>query len=35
MKTNEVICNCMQVSYYDIEDAIHGMSKLDDVGKER
>ena len=33
MKTNEMICNCKQVSYFDIEDAVHSMDKLDDVVK--
>lgn len=33
MKTNEMICNCKQVSYYDVEDALHQMDRFEDVLK--
>ena len=31
MKENYVICNCKQVSYFDIADALHNLQKFDDV----
>jgi len=31
MKENYMICNCKQVSYADIEDAIHAHEKFNDV----
>ncbi len=31
MKTNEMICNCKQVSYFSVEDVVRGMEKIDDV----
>ena len=31
MKTNEMICNCKQVSYGDVEDALHQMTHFEDV----
>lgn len=31
MKENYTVCNCMQVSYGDIEDALHNLSNFDDV----
>lgn len=31
MKENYIICNCMQVSYADISDAVHKSEKFDDV----
>lgn len=33
MKTNVMICNCKQVSYFDVEDALHHMDKFEDVLK--
>lgn len=30
-KTNEMICKCKQVSYYDVEDALHQMDRFEDV----
>lgn len=33
MHTNEMICNCKQVSYFDVEDALHHMDKFEDVLK--
>ena len=33
MHTNEMICKCKQVSYFDVEDALHHMEKFDDVLK--
>ena len=33
MKENYVICNCKQVSYVDIADALHHQKKFDDVLK--
>lgn len=29
--TNYMICNCKNVSYFDVEDALHEMDKLEDV----
>ena len=31
MKENYMICNCKQVSYNDIADALHKNNKFDDV----
>ena len=31
MKENYMVCNCMQVSYSDIADALHNMKKFEDV----
>ena len=31
MQTNEMICNCKQVSYADVESALHQMERFDDV----
>ena len=31
MKENYMVCNCKQVSYSDIADALEGHSKLEDV----
>lgn len=28
---NRMICNCKQVSYFDVEDALHRLDKLEDV----
>ncbi len=28
---NRIICNCKNVSYFDVEDALHEMDKLEDV----
>ena len=33
MKENYMICNCKQVSYYDVENALHQMETFDDVVK--
>ena len=33
MKENYMICNCKQVSYADVEDAMHQMQTFDDVVK--
>ena len=33
MNTNKMICNCKQVSYFDIEDALHQLDKFEDVLK--
>lgn len=33
MHTNEMICKCKQVSYNDVEDALHHMEKFEDVLK--
>ena len=33
MKTNEMICNCKQVSYFDVADALHHMDRFEDVLK--
>ena len=33
MQTNEMICNCKQVSYADVENALHQLDKFDDVLK--
>ncbi len=33
MKENYTVCNCMQVKYSDIADALEGHSKLEDVLK--
>ena len=33
MKENESICNCKQVSYADISDAVHNNARFDDVLK--
>lgn len=33
MTTNEMICNCKQVSYSDVEDALRQLGKFDDVLK--
>ena len=31
MVENYMVCNCMQVSYNDIADAMHNLTKFDDV----
>ena len=31
MPANEMICNCKQVSYADVESALHQMERFDDV----
>jgi len=31
MIENYMVCNCMQVSYNDIADAMHNLTKFDDV----
>lgn len=31
MKENYIVCNCMQVSYSNIAEALEGHSKLEDV----
>ena len=31
MKENYTVCNCMQVSYNDIANALHKLDKFDDV----
>ena len=31
MKENELICKCKKVTYGDVEDALHGMTKFEDV----
>lgn len=31
MHVNEMICNCKQVSYFDVEDALNELPKFDDV----
>lgn len=31
MRTNEMICKCKQVSYSDVEGALHQMNKFEDV----
>lgn len=31
MKENYTVCNCMQVSYSDIADALDNLTKFDDV----
>ncbi len=31
MKENYMVCNCKQVSYFDIADALHKHSKFNDV----
>ena len=31
MHINEMICNCKQVSYFDVEDALNELPKFDDV----
>ena len=33
MRANEIICNCKQVSYADIADALHQIPRFEDVGK--
>ena len=33
MKENYMICNCKQVSYADVENALHQMQTFDDVVK--
>ena len=33
MKENYMVCNCKQVSYADIADAVHGHDKFEDVLK--
>ncbi len=33
MKENYTVCDCMQVSYNDIADAVHNHTKFDDVLK--
>ncbi|MBE7034674.1 MAG: (2Fe-2S)-binding protein [Ruminococcaceae bacterium] len=33
MKENYTVCNCKQVTYNDIADAIHNNAKFDDVLK--
>ena len=34
MTENRVICKCKQVSYADVEKALHQINRLDDVVKE-
>ena len=31
MKENYTVCNCKQVTYFDIADALHNHKKFDDV----
>ena len=31
MVENYIVCNCMQVSYNDIADALHNLNRFDDV----
>ncbi len=31
---NKVICNCMNVTYSDVENALHSMTKFEDVEQE-
>jgi NAD(P)H-nitrite reductase large subunit len=31
MKENYTVCNCMKVSYGDIEDALHNLNSFSDV----
>ena len=31
--TNYTICNCKQVTYFDVEDALHNCAKFSDVEK--
>lgn len=31
MNTNEMICKCKQVSYHDVENALHQMERFEDV----
>ena len=31
MNDGSIICNCKQVSYYDVEEALHKLEKFDDV----
>ena len=33
MKENYTICHCKQVTYFDIEDALHDSEKFEDVLK--
>lgn len=33
MKENYIVCNCKQVSYFDIADALHNNNKFNDVLK--
>lgn len=33
MNTNEMICKCKQVSYHDVESALHQHSQFEDVLK--
>ena len=33
MQANEMICNCKQVSYADIADALHQIPRFEDVVK--
>ncbi len=33
MRANEIICNCKQVSYADIADALHKIDRFEDVVK--
>lgn len=33
MDTNQMICKCKQVSYHDVESALHQMTKFEDVLK--
>ncbi len=33
MNKNEMLCNCKQVSYMDVEDALHQLNHFDDVLK--
>ena len=33
MRANEIICNCKQVSYADIADALHQIPRFEDVVK--
>ena len=30
---NYILCNCKNVSYFDVEDALHAAKSLDDVEK--
>ena len=31
MKENYIVCNCKQVSFFDIENALHNHNKMEDV----
>ena len=33
-KENQIICNCKQVSLFDIEDAMRNHTRFEDVEKE-